>query len=226
MSAFAQESAVPEWVRNTALWWAQGKISDTEYFQSIEFLINKGIIRAQPQYMVEINPLQTDFTAIDVVPETERAKAFRITFYGGDHFAEPLSITTYSQFQHFSRAVHLDNFDISRAEFSLNPVFSLYSLPSDDKQPIYDLVTKYVKPGAKPRPFEVHVEVLNEQREIIQQWSYFKCDIVDYTTYVDNNKRTYRFTTIEGPEIRDATIFKCSGYTIETPTTIGKFLKQ
>lgn len=37
--------SVPEWVKTTALWWAQGKISTIEYTQSIEWLINQGIIK-------------------------------------------------------------------------------------------------------------------------------------------------------------------------------------
>ena len=36
---------VPDWVKSTALWWAQGKISTQEYTQSIEWLINQGIIK-------------------------------------------------------------------------------------------------------------------------------------------------------------------------------------
>ena len=37
--------SVPEWVKTTALWWAQGKISTLEYTQSIEWLANQGIIK-------------------------------------------------------------------------------------------------------------------------------------------------------------------------------------
>ena len=35
---------VPEWVKNTAGWWATDKISETEFVNSIKFLIESGLI--------------------------------------------------------------------------------------------------------------------------------------------------------------------------------------
>ena len=35
---------VPDWVQNTAGWWAEGKISTDEYLASLQWLINQGII--------------------------------------------------------------------------------------------------------------------------------------------------------------------------------------
>jgi len=37
--------SIPAWVKNNALWWAEGKISDMDYVQGIEYLINQGIIK-------------------------------------------------------------------------------------------------------------------------------------------------------------------------------------
>ncbi len=36
--------SVPDWVKNTAGWWATDAISETEFVSSISFLINNGII--------------------------------------------------------------------------------------------------------------------------------------------------------------------------------------
>lgn len=36
---------LPSWIKTNALWWAQGKISDLEYVNAIEYLINNGIIK-------------------------------------------------------------------------------------------------------------------------------------------------------------------------------------
>ena len=41
-SAFAEN--VPNWVKNTAGWWAEDAISETEFVNAIEFLVNVGII--------------------------------------------------------------------------------------------------------------------------------------------------------------------------------------
>ena len=37
--AFAQESIIPQWVKNTAGWWADGLIEDSEFIAALEFLI-------------------------------------------------------------------------------------------------------------------------------------------------------------------------------------------
>ena len=36
--------SVPDWVKNTAGWWATDAISETEFVNAIEFLANEGII--------------------------------------------------------------------------------------------------------------------------------------------------------------------------------------
>ena len=40
-----QNLILPLWVKTTAKWWAEGKISDFEYVQAIQYLINEGIIK-------------------------------------------------------------------------------------------------------------------------------------------------------------------------------------
>ena len=40
----AQENTVPSWIKNTAGFWANGDISDNEFLNAIEFLINQRII--------------------------------------------------------------------------------------------------------------------------------------------------------------------------------------
>ena len=42
-SAFAE--SVPEWVKNTAGWWATDAISETEFVNAIEFLVKENIIQ-------------------------------------------------------------------------------------------------------------------------------------------------------------------------------------
>ena len=39
--------SVPDWVKNTAGWWATDAISETEFVNAIEFLVNVGIISIQ-----------------------------------------------------------------------------------------------------------------------------------------------------------------------------------
>ena len=39
---------VPDWVKNTAGWWADDSISENEFVTAIEFLINDNIISVSP----------------------------------------------------------------------------------------------------------------------------------------------------------------------------------
>ncbi|MGQ0795658.1 MAG: cupredoxin domain-containing protein [Nitrosopumilaceae archaeon] len=44
-SANAQENKIPDWVKGVTGWWAEGKISESEFINAMEFLINEGIIK-------------------------------------------------------------------------------------------------------------------------------------------------------------------------------------
>jgi hypothetical protein len=39
------QTAIPNWIRNNAKWWADGTIGDSDFVQGIQFLIKQGIIR-------------------------------------------------------------------------------------------------------------------------------------------------------------------------------------
>ena len=45
-NAFAEN--VPEWVKNTAGWWAQGQIDDNSFVSGIEWLVSNDIIEVPP----------------------------------------------------------------------------------------------------------------------------------------------------------------------------------
>ena len=42
---FSNAQSVPDWVKNTAGWWATDVISEREFVNAIEFLVNAGIIQ-------------------------------------------------------------------------------------------------------------------------------------------------------------------------------------
>ena len=51
-SVFADEK-VPYWVKNNAGWWATNQISETEFLNAVEFLINEGIIQVDAKVVSE-----------------------------------------------------------------------------------------------------------------------------------------------------------------------------
>jgi hypothetical protein len=44
INASAQTTPIPSWVKNTAKWWGEGQISDSDYIQSLQWLIDNGIL--------------------------------------------------------------------------------------------------------------------------------------------------------------------------------------
>ncbi len=48
ITSFASAEEVPAWVKNNAGWWADGTISESEFVQGIQFLIEDGIIVVPP----------------------------------------------------------------------------------------------------------------------------------------------------------------------------------
>jgi plastocyanin len=45
--SFAHAESVPDWVKTTAKFWSDGKITDTEFLNAIKFLIEKNIIQIE-----------------------------------------------------------------------------------------------------------------------------------------------------------------------------------
>lgn len=42
------QTAIPNWIRNNAKWWADGTINDTDFVQGIQFLIKEDILKIPP----------------------------------------------------------------------------------------------------------------------------------------------------------------------------------
>jgi hypothetical protein len=47
VTATAEESIVPSWVKNSAKWWSDGQVSDSEFLDAVKYLINQKIIRIE-----------------------------------------------------------------------------------------------------------------------------------------------------------------------------------
>ena len=201
---------IPEWVKNNAKWWAEGTLSESDYFSSLQYLISQGIIQ------IPVTTPVSEVLATDVLlTDNERAKSFVVHFSGGDDFSSDVTIYTFSKFLHFSDAIGGTSVS-PNSQFSGNPQFTLQSLPSKDKNEFYNLINRYIDPGKAPEPFEVTVDVVSGDGTTIQSWDYRKCDIVDYATFLDEDKETYRFSNTDESEIRDIAVFSCRGFSLRT----------
>ena len=79
-TAFAEN--VPDWVKNTAGWWATDEISETEFVNAIEYLIKKDVIRVNVSQTSETSQGVPDWVkntagwwATDEISETEFVNA-------------------------------------------------------------------------------------------------------------------------------------------------------
>ena len=79
-SAFAEN--VPDWVKNTAGWWATDAISETEFVNAVEFLVKENIIQVNASQTSETSQGVPEWVkntagwwATDAISETEFVNA-------------------------------------------------------------------------------------------------------------------------------------------------------
>ena len=56
---------VPVWIKNNAAWWADGKITDSDFMQGMEFLVSNGIIYVPPD---KSQPIQAELQEEEIQP--------------------------------------------------------------------------------------------------------------------------------------------------------------
>ena len=50
LQASAQEPAIPSWVKNTVKWWSQGQTTDSDFLQTMQYLIDNNILQVSSRY--------------------------------------------------------------------------------------------------------------------------------------------------------------------------------
>jgi len=203
--AIAQSSAVPDWVKNNAMWWAEGKISEQEYLNSIKFLVENNIIN------IEASPPQ-------LKPEEKKdadiknslfLEAANVRISGGD-LTEELTFDTFARFNSGKDNTAL--LELREAGFA--SYFVLESLPSKEKADFYKLISKYINPGKPPQPFDVSISGIMSDGTTILTTSYKKCQAEEYSIYTQDLAINYQYTNEKKEEIRDKIIFLCGGEAI------------
>jgi len=48
-TTFAEETLIPNWIRDTALWWGEEKISDSDFINALQWLMKEEILKVPPQ---------------------------------------------------------------------------------------------------------------------------------------------------------------------------------
>ncbi len=138
-----------------------------------------------------------------VIPENnDRAKSFVVHFFDGDLE----QVHSFNTFKVFSPV-----FDSDASLFTTKPQIHLESLPSLDKSDFYKLLSRYINPVRVPQPFNVSIDSITGDGTILQRWNYVKCDVSDYTVYLEDYELVYPFSGKKFSESREMIDFECAG---------------
>ena len=75
--ASAQTDTIPNWIKDTAGWWSDGQIGDSDFVNAMEYLINEGIISVgSSDVKVDANTITIGFIPVEKADElTPKAQA-------------------------------------------------------------------------------------------------------------------------------------------------------
>ena len=202
-----ESDIIPDWVKNTAGWWSENKINETEYITSLQYLIDEEIIK------VNTAPITSVFATDALIPDEQRAHSFAV------HVKNPnydIDDTYYTFIQFFNRNEASGQPRGVLTGSPDSPEFVLGSLPSHDKEKLYNFVAESVKPGGQIKKLEsfIDVSILDKNGKPINTWEYRDCTLLDYLVFLDFNKDEYRWGPTDDKEIRELFVFQCRGFDI------------
>ena len=150
----------------------------------------------------------------------DSVQTFIVRFHEGK-IQEPTTFTTFSKFSHLS-TVELElpvgkiSIPMPGGTFEGKPQFILESLPSKDKEKLYQFVHNWLTQVTSLEPIDVDVEFVTGDGTIIQTWEYTECDLLDFQIFSEDNLVSYRFTGKLPTELRDISHFECNGLDFNT----------
>jgi len=132
---------------------------------------------------------------------------------------KPFVIDTFIKFEATSSQTNEGEFLATFPIYTFrdDPSFMLESLPSADKQEMYRGIDRWMTTSTILTPFDVDIEVLSGDGQIIQTWAYKKCEPTAYGTFVQDLIFYYQFVDQEKSEIRDRVTFTCAGIELQVP---------
>ncbi len=75
----AESDSVPSWIKNTASFWVDGDVSDTEFLNAMEFLIGEGIIQVPVESVPDVDTITIGFIPVEKADElTPKAEALEV----------------------------------------------------------------------------------------------------------------------------------------------------
>ena len=178
---------------------------------SIQKLLDRNWIFVFPD---DPSKLVIPFEVLEVVKriprDDERALKYVVWASGSEIQGKPLFSTTVSKFAPFSNpeetilGIHPDN------PFEKGAHFYLESLPSKDKDLYYEFISDYVN-RKKVEPFDIEIDINTQDDITLQKWIFNRCDVTNYSIFLEDKLATYMFHERFPAEIRDRALFDCDG---------------
>lgn len=146
----------------------------------------------------------------DYVPKIEdRATKYAVHFSGGE-ITVPHTSFTYSKFEpSFPPSLGPAN------NTPFIPKFVLEGLATKDRQEVLFAVSSYVNPEKTPEPYDVTIDVLTGDDQILQQWQYKKCQFIDAKLLLVDSITTYKIHGTHDMEYRDYFEIDCDGLQLD-----------
>ncbi|MDH3488758.1 MAG: hypothetical protein OEL82_12090 [Nitrosopumilus sp.] len=146
-----------------------------------------------------------------IVSEEDRPMFYSVIFSGGP-IQDEQEFTSFSLFQPLRIELPTRTpygYDITREGFLLE------SLITPDKQILYEkLVTEYFE-DFEYEKFDVTIEPVTKDGTILQSWEYKKCELEDYSVYLNELLGTLKFNKTIQNEFRDHWEFQCDGFSFD-----------
>jgi len=191
LSISAQNSMIPEWIKNNAGWWSEGAISESDYISSLKYLISQGIIKI---------PIKQVIATDSTVSDEYFAHSFVVHMTFG---AEKHSFYSFSKIIEFGETVQFTN-----------PKLQLEGIPSTDKEPFYRHAERIFDKKTVIDQIDIEIDIIAKDSSLIERLEYKNCRLTGYWVYVNDQKDEYRFGKADKPELREVLNFDCGEYRI------------
>ncbi len=139
----------------------------------------------------------------------ERAQAFIISVFGGE-FTDIHTGENIYKFEGLRRdrgpltpANHAKQYEFG---------FMIETLPTHEKKELYKFLSRYVNPGKTPEPFDVTIDTILGNGDILHRLHYTKCEAIDFDWYLQDATWLYQFSGKQQEEIRERYTLYCTGF--------------
>jgi hypothetical protein len=166
----------------------------------------------------QVSPEPKTTTQLDFLPnENDRAMYFKARISAGlIKYTEivKLNFFKFTPFEHQSDQIVPKNPLPNKPPLR----FLLETLPSKENIGYYNAIDDYFQSDSPLfKDFDVSIDVVTGDGTVLQTWKYRNCDLEDYSVYLQDNIIFNRFHGGDGPEIRERSIFHCTGLSLVAP---------